>query len=173
MIVALKRRLGWRRGIRRYRSLNSSYINSAPFFSTGYLSLHHVSHGEHLYFSFGLHLSSFSMMFEAFGFTQERTLHCRKSTQLPSEGLLWQYSSVFLILHAIVFFCGTRKLIRILQKCPLLLFWSAHGRCVRWVSVTCESYVCISYFKLSYFLFFTALYSMATVRKLWFAIYQS
>jgi len=26
------------------------------------------------------------MMFEAFGFMQERTLHCRKSTQLPSEG---------------------------------------------------------------------------------------
>lgn len=25
------------------------------------------------------------MMFEAFGFTQERTLHCRKLSQLPSE----------------------------------------------------------------------------------------
>ena len=47
---------------------------------------------------FGCHFSFFYMMFEAFGFTQERTLHCRKSSQLPSEGLLWQYSSAFLIL---------------------------------------------------------------------------
>ena len=43
------------------------------------------------------------MMFEAFGFTQERTLHCRKSSQLPSEGLLWQCPSAFLILHTLVF----------------------------------------------------------------------
>lgn len=26
------------------------------------------------------------MMFEAFGFTQERTLHCRNLSQLPSGG---------------------------------------------------------------------------------------
>ena len=26
------------------------------------------------------------MMFEAFGFMQERTLHCRNSSQLPSVG---------------------------------------------------------------------------------------
>ena len=31
------------------------------------------------------------MMFEAFGFMQERTLRCRKLSQLPSGELLWQY----------------------------------------------------------------------------------
>jgi hypothetical protein len=38
------------------------------------------------------------MMFEAFGFMQERTLQCRKLSQLPSGGLLWQYLPAFLIL---------------------------------------------------------------------------
>jgi hypothetical protein len=37
------------------------------------------------------------MMFEAFGFMQERTLRCRKLSQLPSGGLLWQYLPAFLI----------------------------------------------------------------------------
>jgi hypothetical protein len=37
------------------------------------------------------------MMFEAFGFMQERTLQCRKLSQLPSGGLLWQYLPAFLI----------------------------------------------------------------------------
>lgn len=37
------------------------------------------------------------MMFEAFGFMQERTLRCRNLSQLPSGGLLWQYLPAFLI----------------------------------------------------------------------------
>lgn len=34
---------------------------------------------------------SLYMMFEAFGFMQERTLQCRNLSQLPSGELLWQY----------------------------------------------------------------------------------
>jgi hypothetical protein len=45
-----------------------------------------------------LTIVQYTMMFEAFGFMRERTLQCRKLSQLPSGGLLRQFDPLSLIL---------------------------------------------------------------------------
>ena len=62
-------------------------------------------------------------MFEAFGFTQERLLQCRKSTQLPSDAdCAWWSSSALLIPFFIHVYASDTNT----DMCSISRFWQRY-----------------------------------------------